>query len=179
MSTIIPPRGVWPDGVAADRPQLVRLCACLTGDADVAEDLAHDTLIEAWRNAHKLRDPRGRSPWLSAIARRVCLRWASQRGRDLAHLAQAFDHDGSASPEDESVPDPCDIEVELERHELADLLDRALALLPPQTRAVLIARYIHESPHAEVAARETFEILAIHGTPDADGMADGHRSTPC
>lgn len=153
MSTIIPHCGVWLDGVAADRPQLVRLCARLTGDADVAEDLAHDTLIEAWRNAHKLRDPQGRSPWLSAIARRVCLRWASQRGRDRAHLTQAFDCDGRASQEDKSVPDPCDIEVELERHDLADLLDRALALLPPQTRAVLIARYIHESPHAEIAAR--------------------------
>jgi hypothetical protein len=45
------------------------------------------------------------------------------------------------------------MEVELERSELTRLLDRALALLPPTTRAVLIERYIHESPHAEIAER--------------------------
>ncbi|HKO24741.1 MAG TPA: sigma-70 family RNA polymerase sigma factor, partial [Chloroflexota bacterium] len=44
-------------------------------------------------------------------------------------------------------------EVELEHHELAELLDRALALLPATTRQVLVARYVHDSPHAEIAAR--------------------------
>ena len=33
------------------------------------------------------------------------------------------------------------------------MLDRALALLPPVTRDVLIERYIHESPDAEIAGR--------------------------
>jgi len=45
-----------------------------------------------------------------------------------------------------------DLELELERDELANLLDRAMALLPPATRAVLVERYIRESPRAEIAA---------------------------
>ncbi len=58
---------------AAERARLVRLCAYLTGDAQAAEDLAQETLVEAWRHAHKLHDPHGREPWLRAIARNVCL----------------------------------------------------------------------------------------------------------
>ena len=42
---------------------------------------------------------------------------------------------------------------ELERAELTELLDRALALLPPETREVLVHRYVHDSPHAEIGAR--------------------------
>lgn len=46
-----------------------------------------------------------------------------------------------------------DIEVELERKELVELLDRTLALLPAETREVLVARYVEESSLAEVAER--------------------------
>ena len=49
-------------------------------------------------------------------------------------------------------PDDTDLHIELERDELAALLDRALALLPADTRDVLVA-YVEESSHAEIAAR--------------------------
>ncbi|MBI3971765.1 MAG: sigma-70 family RNA polymerase sigma factor [Chloroflexi bacterium] len=45
------------------------------------------------------------------------------------------------------------MELELERAELADLLDRAMALLPPETRLVLVERLIEQIPQAEVALR--------------------------
>jgi RNA polymerase sigma-70 factor (ECF subfamily) len=58
-----------------------------------------------------------------------------------------------ATPPLEELADDFDVEVDLERHELVELLDRALALLPAETRAVLITRYVEEAPHAEIAAR--------------------------
>ena len=145
-----------------ERASLVRLCAYLTGNPGVAEDLAQETLLEAWRNQQKfssddLADPMKRTKWLAAIARNVCLRWGRSYGRDLIHLAQfTF----SAAGEEESVlnldelpASDASLDLDLERDELAQLLDRALALLPPTTRTVLIERYIHESPHAEIAER--------------------------
>lgn len=128
------------------RRRLVRLCAAVSGDFDAAEDLAQETLLEAWRNVHKLRDPAGADRWLAAIARNVCLRWARRRGRDAA-VAEAVGADAAAAPHE------ADVEIELERAELVELLDRALALLPPDTRKVLVQRYVHESTHAEIAAR--------------------------
>ena len=137
-----------------ERKRLVRLCARITGDVDAAEDLAQETLLEAWRHAHKLSDPSGYAAWLSAIARNVCLRWAQRRGRELPYLAQnPAGQDGDIPDAVSAQADAFDLEVELERHELATLLDRALALLPPETRAALIARYVEETPLAEVAAR--------------------------
>lgn len=148
--------------LAGERARLVGFCARLTGKPSVAEDLAQETLLEAWRNQHKLSEEdltnsTNRAKWLSAIARNVCLRWGRSHSRDLAHLAQytlSAENEGEQSLDLDELPaDEYDLEVELERGELAQLLDRALALLPPTTRAVLIDRYIHESSHAEIAER--------------------------
>jgi RNA polymerase sigma factor (sigma-70 family) len=135
-----------------ERRRLVRLCAAITRDRDAAEDLAQETLVEAWRNAHKVHDPDGVDRWLASIARNVCRRWARRRGRDAA-VAAAVAAESA----------PADLEVELERAELVELVDRALALLPPATRDVLVHRYVHDLPHAETAAR-----LGI--SPDAVSM---------
>jgi RNA polymerase sigma-70 factor (ECF subfamily) len=155
MQAIAENLGFLGPGLPAERARLVRLCARLTGDAQAAEDLAQETLHEAWRNLGKLQDPVGSGQWLAAIARNVCLRWNRARGRELALRATQEPLDRADDPTtaglDEWLADDYDLEVELERDELATLLDRALALLPPETRDILIARYIHESPQGELA----------------------------
>lgn len=140
---------------AAQRARLVRLCAQMTGSAEAAEDLAQETLIEAWRLAHKLRDQEHLAAWLAAIARHICLRWARSRSRELAWRIESalLDEQRSAPSLDEYVAGDADLELDLERHELAELLDRALGLLAPETRDILIHSYIHELPQAALAER--------------------------
>ena len=134
--------------------RLVRLCATITGNKDVAEDLAQETMLEAWRHKYELRNLEKRTQWLSGIARNVCLRWLRTRGRDLAHLVNSETYTKQDTPTlEETLVDDYDIEVELERKELIELLDRAMALLPSETRAILVKRYVEESPLAEVAAQ--------------------------
>ncbi len=53
----------------------------------------------------------------------------------------------------DQLADDFDLELELERDDLSRLLDRAMALLSPEIREVLVRRYVEESPQAEVAAR--------------------------
>jgi RNA polymerase sigma factor (sigma-70 family) len=125
-----------------ERSRIVGLCATLTGNVDVAEDLAQETMLEAWRSLERLQDSTLFTRWLSGIARNVCLRWLRKQGRPLADPQQL--------PQEQLIDD-FDLAVELERKELVELLDRALAKLPPETRAVLIARYIEESPLSELA----------------------------
>ena len=137
--------------LVAERTRIVGLCAKLTGNASVAEDLAQEVMLEAWRSVERLRDPERFSHWLSGIARNVCLRWMRQQQSHHRHLVEpAFDHDRVL---EELLLADSDIEFDLERKELIELLDRALALLPPSTRDVLVARYVEESPLAEVAER--------------------------
>lgn len=130
-----------------ERDQLVRLCARLAGEPDAAEDLAQETLFIAWRDHTRLRDPERRRQWLAGIARNLCQDWCRRRAR-RPHAALAA-HASSAA----QLPDDIDLEVELERRELVDLVDGALGLLPPTTRAVLTHRYLEEQPQAEVALR--------------------------
>lgn len=133
-----------------EQPRLLRLCTAITGDSVAAEDLVQQTFIEAWLQAHKVYDWQGYRPWLSAIARHICQRWLRQQGQHarLTSLSEATEtaHVNQWLTADE------DLEFELERSELVELLDRALALLPTDSRDVLLERYVAESSYAETAA---------------------------
>ena len=135
----------------AERARLVRLCASLTGAPSAAEDLAQETLLEAWRSWAKLADRQALAPWLSGIARNVCRRWRRRRGREAMYMMREALDDAAAQPAT-SLDDDGDPTIELERHELAALLDRALALLPPETRLALVQHYI-ESPRMRPSRR--------------------------
>lgn len=134
-----------------ERTQLVRLCATITGTSEIAEDLAQETLLEAWQHEQSLRDSSKRSQWLAGIARNVCLRWQRKHTREELHRYQADITQHKQSETGQLFIDDYDIELNLERKELLELLDRALALLPIETRTALIQHYINNSPLAEVA----------------------------
>src|SRR5690242_17372406 len=129
------------DTAAQEREALVRFCTRYTGDATTAEDLAQKTLVAAWLHEQQLRDPQARQAWLLSIARRECLTWA--RGRDHSRLVNLESLE--TGEHKEWLADEFEVEVELERDDLARLLDRALALLRPDLREVLVRRYIEES----------------------------------
>src|SRR5215472_11653127 len=85
-----------PDAWADERARLVRLCTRLTGDAAAADDLAQETLLEAWRSQQALRAPDRFSAWLSGIARNVCLRWMRRQKSPVVrthYLESASDED--------------------------------------------------------------------------------------
>src|SRR3954447_22360252 len=115
----------------AERTWLVHLCTRFTRDVDVAEDLAQETLLEAWQHAHELRAPEARTAWLAGVARNRYLRWACRQRRDIARLIHVDgEPDALVTTVGRELADDVDLELDLERAELAMLLDRALALLP-------------------------------------------------
>lgn len=141
----------------AEHRYILRLCALLSGEREAAEDLAQETMLEAWRHQDALRDPTRRRAWLAGIARNVCLRWLRKQGQETARRIRPGSdqqtQENLFTQLEETLADDLDIEVELERKELVELLDRALALLPAETRLVLVKHYVEESPLAEVAAQ--------------------------
>ncbi|MEM7111610.1 MAG: RNA polymerase sigma factor [Chloroflexota bacterium] len=131
--------------LAAERPRLVRLCTAIIQDANAAEDVAQEALLAAWHGVDTLRDESALRPWLSGIARNHALRWLRAKGKQPRLLELP-----SENPLEQAA-DNFDIETELERDELALLLDRALALLPAATRDVLVRRFVAELPYAAIA----------------------------
>lgn len=130
---------VWQKELPDLRARLVSRARRLGADVASAEDLAQEALYEGWRLRDRLTDPAGIERWHYAILRNLFLRWVARR--DVP------------APVDDEVDGGADIEIELERRELAELLDRALAQLPEKTREVLVRRFVEESPIKEVAER--------------------------
>lgn len=83
--------------------------------------------------------------------------WIRNRKQESIWLIDSTDDDSVHAADQidlvENYKDPVDLEVELERHELADLIDRAMSALPSTTRTVLIQRYIEDEPQSEIARR--------------------------
>ena len=132
------------------RDHLVRLCGWFSGVPEVAEDLAQETLIAAWKSQDQLMSLDKLKPWTSSIARNVCLNWSRRHYREQRQVAYSIDAD---EPFEEELQDETNLEVELDRYELATLLDRALALLPEDTAQLLVEHYIKEASHAEIAEK--------------------------
>jgi RNA polymerase sigma-70 factor (ECF subfamily) len=131
----------------AERPRLVRLCTSWLGDPVAAEDVVQDTLIEAWRKVGTLRDPQAFRGWLAGIARNMSLRRLRQQAQELSHVHSTPEPIDILS----KLPPSFDFEVELDRTDLARLLEQALALLPAETRTVLVQKYVEEASNQAIA----------------------------
>lgn len=136
----------WEGAVSDLRPGLVRRARCLGADAATAEDLAQEALAEAWRCRARVYDATrsGMDAWLAAILGNVWRRYLRRQARH----PRPEPLEAQVTPEE-----PADLEVELDRRELAELLDRALALLPAESRQVLVHRFVEDTPLREVANR--------------------------
>ena len=128
------------------RPRLVRLCARLSGSGEWAEELAQETMIEAWRNWHKLERGEVSFAWLARIAQFIVRRWYRRRDR-LFRREQPL---GELELELLAREEP----ERLEHSELLVLLDRALGKLPERTRTLLRRNYFEEQSLQEIAERD-------------------------
>jgi len=109
-----------------------------------AADLAQDVLVTLLRTLRRFRGDASLSTWTYVVARRACAR---RRGRDQRQ--SSLDHPSHAHlrerPDPEAGPAP-----RLERRELAERLESAIAALPEPQRAVLVLRDVEGLSAAEV-----------------------------
>jgi RNA polymerase sigma-70 factor (ECF subfamily) len=105
--------------LAAELPRLVGLATRLLSDPDQAEDCAQETIVGAWRRRDQLRDPAALPAWLKrSLVNRIIDR--SRRRHDELDIESDWKDDAySVQPE-----------LVLERAELRDELEDALARLP-------------------------------------------------
>jgi RNA polymerase sigma factor (sigma-70 family) len=162
------------------QPRLTRIARSYRICADAADDIVQETCIHAWRHLEQIRSADRFDAWLGAICRNQCrmyLRtqqaarrhitpplWSARPSTGdasrVADVADPLAHEGwplRAALAAEPCDDPYD---EVERRELAELLDRALRCLPAQTRTALELRYLHGFSLAEVAAALDTDVVA-------------------
>ncbi|HVR69992.1 MAG TPA: RNA polymerase sigma factor [Vicinamibacteria bacterium] len=115
------------------------LCLRLAGDASLAEDLAQEAFVRAWRKLGTFRGESAFSSWLYALTVNTALSERRARRRRTARVVttddlSAFDRPGRAARPDHGFD-----------------LERALATLPPGARAVLVLHDVEGYKHKEIA----------------------------
>ena len=107
------------------------------GDAGLADDLAQETFVLAWRNIRHFRFEARFSTWIYRIAINA---WRSEARRKRELLLDADD----PSLIEEAAEDPPDIVSRID-------LERALATLSDGERAAITACYYADLSHEEAA----------------------------
>ncbi len=137
-----------------DRTALTKLLELVAGpaqrftqgfcrDPHDAEDLAQDVLATLLRSLDTFRGDSSLTTWVYTVARRSCIRMRRRAARQ------------SPLPNDDATliarPDPgAEPHRGLERRQLGEALERAIASLPMAQREVLVMRDVEGLPAAEV-----------------------------
>src|SRR5690606_15081831 len=117
-------------------PRLRRYARALAGDSASADDLVQDTLERAWAKLHLYRRGTDLRAWLFSVMHNVhinqrrTMRPTETIDEDMAELAQRSQQADALVVRD---------------------LDRAIALLPPEQRAVLLLVTLEDMSYEEVA----------------------------
>jgi RNA polymerase sigma factor (sigma-70 family) len=130
---------------------LMRRCC---GDPTLADDLAQQAFLQAWRKLRQLRQPERFGPWLKRLAITGWL--ARLRSKDALKddaRQQHTDVDGLLGRTD--VPAAQSAQQPLTRSDQAGLaidLDAALSVLAPAQRLCVVLAYHEGLTHDEIAA---------------------------
>ncbi|MCS6801731.1 MAG: sigma-70 family RNA polymerase sigma factor [Chloroflexota bacterium] len=120
--------------------RIFALCYRMTGNSDDAADLAQETFIRAYRGLKTFRLDARFSPWLYKIAANLCLNyWKGKAQRPEEGLDEHL-RATDLSPE-----------RRVEQQELRELLTEAIAELPPNYRAAIVLRHLHDLAYEDIA----------------------------
>jgi RNA polymerase sigma-70 factor (ECF subfamily) len=112
-------------------------------DAELARDAIQEALMRAWRDLPGLRDPERFEAWLHRLVTHACIDAARRRRRQVLEIELSPD-DGPRGN------DPAGLVAN------RDLLDRALARLQPEARALVVLHH-----YLGLSVPETADALGI------------------
>ncbi len=140
---------------------LINFIARFTGDKDNAEDLAQETFIRMFKAADRYKPGRAQfKTWMYFIAKNLCKNELRNRGRrDRFRVDNIATKNNTLGTNDEQIDiiasAPADAafqpDIALERKELRNAIQKAIADLPDQYRFPLILRDIQGLSYDEIS----------------------------
>ena len=141
---------------------VLRLLVRLTGDTGLAEDLAQETFVKAFRSLGAFDTARRLSSWLLRIAHNAGIDALRRQRLKTVPIETAAADDQPLDPAAPAEPDP------LERQALAGALDAALQQLTPAQRAAISLRYEEGLSFADIGQ--------VLGMPEPTARSHVHRA---
>jgi RNA polymerase sigma-70 factor (ECF subfamily) len=128
----------WPALQALCRREAMRV---LRSPED-ADDAAQDAMARAWTYRAKCATPERPAAWVAQIARREALRRLARRER-VRRTEVFLDHEDREqwATSDDRLPSPAELDIR-----------RALTLMRPDDRKVVVLRYLLDLSQPDVAA---------------------------
>ena len=128
--------------------RIVNYAAALVHDAGVAEDVAQETFVRAWRGLERFRGESAFKTWLYRIATNVARTHLDRRGRQGRIGDRSLDDEDEALQAGDVPSAAPDAETSLVTREA---IDRALAELPEELRTALVLRDVEGLDYKEIA----------------------------
>jgi RNA polymerase sigma-70 factor (ECF subfamily) len=142
---------------------MIKLIGRMTADWALAEDLAQEAFVKAFRNLSAFDTTRRLSSWLFRIAHNTALDALRRSAVRVVSIDATDPHGQDAWPlHVAAAPDP------VERDALRDALGTALNRLTPQYRAAIVLRYEEGLPFDQIGH--------ILGVPEATARSHVHRA---
>lgn len=142
--------------VLACLPDLARFARALARDADDADDLVQETMLQAYRGYHTFHPGAEARRWLFTICRHAFLRQRARAGRTVAWDAgaDAVDAEGEtlAAVRDHAAARRDGIDDLFDRIDVAPAIDRAVAALPEPFRLAVALVDLAGLAYEEAAA---------------------------
>jgi len=124
-------------------------------DGHIAEDLAQEVFLSAWKAAPSFRPRAKVQTWLLRIATNLCLNHRrDSRLRVTVSLSAQDAEVGQAM--DAKQPDAV-----LIAREQTEAVRKVIAALPPKQRTAIVLRHFHELSYSEIAGVLTTSVSAV------------------
>jgi RNA polymerase sigma-70 factor (ECF subfamily) len=129
------------------------LLAC--GHPEDAEDVMQDALLKTYQHVGRIADPDAFRTWLYTTVRNACLMKRRRRAGEPVRF-ESIEQGSPAGGRDEAPIDVADHARGVEQQLIDDWADarlrRALSVLPPAYRVIILLREMEGLPTKEVAA---------------------------
>jgi RNA polymerase sigma-70 factor (ECF subfamily) len=138
-----------------------RLALSILKDTQDAEDEVQNSYLSAWRSIERFKGESRFSTWMTRIVTNQCLmRLRSLRRSRIVYIDQ--EKTGQDQQPLMQLSDPTEsAEVQLGNNEMAQVIRREIAKLPPLLREVLVLRDLKSVPTDEVAERLGISAAAV------------------
>jgi RNA polymerase sigma-70 factor (ECF subfamily) len=138
--------------VARHRDKVYARAFSMLRSEDEALDLSQEAWVKAWQRLHQFQGGSAFATWLTRVVINLCLdRLRKQKRMATESLEQLAEDAGGVERQSPTVaPNPTE---RLEREELRQLIDRAMAQLSVEHRTVLVLHEFEELEYKEIAQR--------------------------